>query len=404
MLYSRERLLDLEAERLAPYAQKARDTRGRKYPEPESPYRTPFQKDRDRILHTTAFRRLEYKTQVFPNWAGDYYRTRLTHTLEVVQVARSIARALGLNEDLTEAIALSHDLGHPPFGHTGEKVLNELMRDHGGFEHNAQALRILTQLEVRYPSFKGLNLTHEVLEGIATHEAAYTPGFKPEYEGKGTLEAQVVDLSDAIAYAAHDLDDGLRSGLLRPQELTEVPFLAELAREAGYPGVIYLSSFSKVLAPGLRVAFVVARPEAILKLTQAKQGVDLHTPVLNQILVHELVKEGFPERLERIRTTYKAKAQAMLEALDREMPKEVAYTRPKGGMFVWMTLPEGLSAEALFRQALEENVAFVPGGPFFANGGGENTLRLSYATLDRERIQEGVRRLGQALKGLLAVV
>lgn len=185
---------------------------------------------------------------------------------------------------------------------------------------------------------------------------------------------------------------------------SRLPSLFELAREAGYPGVIYLSSFSKVLAPGLRVAFAVAQPEAILKLTQAKQGVDLHTPVLNQILVHELVKEGFPERLERIRATYKAKAQAMLEALDREMPKEVAYTRPKGGMFVWMTLPEGLSAEALFRQALEENVAFVPGGPFFANGGGENTLRLSYATMDRERIAEGVQRLAKALKGLLAFV
>ncbi|MDM7323703.1 MAG: dNTP triphosphohydrolase, partial [Thermus sp.] len=203
MLFSREKLLDLEAEKLAPYAQKARDTRGRAHPEPESPHRTPYQKDRDRILHTTAFRRLEYKTQVFPNWAGDYYRTRLTHTLEVIQVARSIARALGLNEDLTEAIALSHDLGHPPFGHTGEKVLNELMQAHGGFEHNAQALRLLTQLEIRYPGFKGLNLTYEVLEGIATHEAAYATGFTPTYEGQGTLEAQVVDLSDAIAYAAH---------------------------------------------------------------------------------------------------------------------------------------------------------------------------------------------------------
>ncbi len=232
MLFPRERLLELE-ERLAPYAQKARDTRGRAHPEPESPYRTPYQKDRDRILHTTAFRRLEYKTQVFPNWAGDYYRTRLTHTLEVVQVARSIARALGLNEDLTEAIALSHDLGHPPFGHTGEKVLDELMRDHGGFEHNAQALRILTHLEVRYPGFRGLNLTYEVLEGIATHETPYAPSFKPAYQGQGTLEAQVVDLSDAIAYAAHDLDDGLRSGVLSPGELQEVPFLKALAQEAG---------------------------------------------------------------------------------------------------------------------------------------------------------------------------
>ncbi|WP_018110921.1 2-aminoadipate transaminase [Thermus igniterrae] len=181
-----------------------------------------------------------------------------------------------------------------------------------------------------------------------------------------------------------------------------LPSLFELAREAGYPGVIYLSSFSKVLAPGLRVAFVAAHPEAILKLTQAKQGVDLHTPVLNQILVHELVKEGFAERLERIRATYKAKAMAMLEALAREMPEGVRYTRPKGGMFVWMELPNGLSAEALFQRAIAEEVAFVPGAPFFANGGGENTLRLSYATLDPGRIAEGMRRLGRALKGLLA--
>lgn len=275
MLYSRERLLDLEAERLAPYAQKARDTRGRKYPEPESRYRTPFQKDRDRILHTTAFRRLEYKTQVFPNWAGDYYRTRLTHTLEVVQVARSIARALGLNEDLSEAIALSHDLGHPPFGHTGEKVLNQLMGDHGGFEHNAQALRILTQLEVRYPGFKGLNLTHEVLEGIATHEAAYAPGFKPGYEGRGTLEAQVVDLSDAIAYAAHDLDDGLRSGLLRPQELTEVPFLAELAREEGLDLSELTELSRRILVRQLLGFFITAAIEAT---HQRVEGAGVRSP------------------------------------------------------------------------------------------------------------------------------
>lgn len=180
--------------------------------------------------------------------------------------------------------------------------------------------------------------------------------------------------------------------------------LFELAREAGYPGVIYLGSFSKVLAPGLRVAFAVGHPEALKKLVQAKQGTDLHTPVLNQILVHELVKEGFEDRLALIRRTYREKAGAMLEALDREMPKGMRYTRPQGGMFVWMELPQGLSAEALFQRAIAENVAFVPGGPFFANGGGENTLRLSYATLDREGIQEGVRRLGRALKGLLAAV
>ncbi|MDT7908907.1 2-aminoadipate transaminase [Thermus sp.] len=182
---------------------------------------------------------------------------------------------------------------------------------------------------------------------------------------------------------------------------SRVKSLFELAREAGYPGVIYLSSFSKILAPGLRVAFAVAHPEALLKLTQAKQGVDLHTPVLNQILVLELLKEGFRERLERVRRVYRDKAKAMLEALEKEMPKEVAFTRPKGGMFVWMELPQGLSAEALLHKALEEKVAFVPGGPFFALGGGENTLRLSYATMDQAAIAEGVRRLGRALRALL---
>lgn len=182
---------------------------------------------------------------------------------------------------------------------------------------------------------------------------------------------------------------------------SRVKSLFELAREAGYPGVIYLGSFSKILAPGLRVAFAVAHPEALLKLTQAKQGVDLHTPVLNQILVLELLKEGFRERLERVRRVYRDKAKAMLEALEKEMPKEVAFTRPKGGMFVWMELPQGLSAEALLHKALEEKVAFVPGGPFFALGGGENTLRLSYATMDQAAIAEGVRRLGRALRALL---
>jgi 2-aminoadipate transaminase len=182
---------------------------------------------------------------------------------------------------------------------------------------------------------------------------------------------------------------------------SRVKSLFELAREAGYPGVIYLSSFSKILAPGLRVAFAVAHPEALLKLTQAKQGVDLHTPVLNQILVLELLKEGLLERLSRVRRVYRDKAKAMLEALEKEMPKEVTFTRPKGGMFVWMELPQGLSAEALLHKALEEKVAFVPGGPFFALGGGENTLRLSYATMDQAAIAEGVRRLGRALRALL---
>lgn len=247
-----------------------------------------------------------------------------------------------------------------------------------------------------------LSALEEVLRRERPRFLYLIPSFQNPSGGLMPLEARKRFLEMAMERGLVVVEDDAYRELYFGE--SRLPSLFELAREAGYPGVIYLSSFSKVLAPGLRVAFVVARPEAILKLTQAKQGVDLHTPVLNQILVHELVKEGFPERLERIRATYRSKAQAMLEALDREMPKEVAYTRPKGGMFVWMTLPEGLSAEVLFQRAIEENVAFVPGGPFFANGGGENTLRLSYATMDRERIQEGVRRLGQALKGLLAVV
>ncbi|RTH03863.1 2-aminoadipate aminotransferase [Thermus scotoductus] len=247
-----------------------------------------------------------------------------------------------------------------------------------------------------------LSALEEVLRRERPRFLYLIPSFQNPSGGLMPLEARKRFLEMAMERGLVVVEDDAYRELYFGQD--RLPSLFELAREAGYPGVIYLSSFSKVLSPGLRVAFVIAQPEVILKLTQAKQGVDLHTPVLNQILVHELVKEGFPERLERIRATYRSKAQAMLEALDREMPKEVAYTRPKGGMFVWMELPPGLSAEALFQRAIAENVAFVPGGPFFANGGGENTLRLSYATMDRERIQEGVRRLGQALKGLLAVV
>ena len=233
MRYTRERLAELEDGMLAPYAMRASRTRGRAHPEPESAYRTPFQKDRDRVLHTTAFRRLEYKTQVFVNYEGDYYRTRLTHTLEVAQVARSLARALGLNEDLAEVVAMAHDLGHPPFGHAGERVLAELMEAHGGFDHNKQSLRIVTWLERRYPGFRGLNLTWEVREGIVKHETVYDLPSAEDYEPqlRPTLEAQIVNLADEIAYNAHDLDDGLRSGLLRPQQLAEVAVLRELAAE-----------------------------------------------------------------------------------------------------------------------------------------------------------------------------
>ncbi len=221
MLYTRQHLEEREVQVLAPYACKSKFSKGRAYPENEPRYRTAFQRDRDRILHTTAFRRLEYKTQVFINYEGDYYRTRLTHTLEVAQIGRTIARALGANEDLTEAICLAHDLGHPPFGHSGEVVLNRLMKDHGGFDHNRQSLRIVTELEHRYPDFPGLNLTWEVREGIVKHETEYDISDARDYnpELRGHLEAQIANAADELAYTAHDLDDGLRSGMITPRML-----------------------------------------------------------------------------------------------------------------------------------------------------------------------------------------
>jgi len=219
-MISRQDLELVEEKTLAPHAQKSSLSRGRQYPEAEHPYRTVFQRDRDRVIHSSAFRRLQYKTQVFVNHEGDYYRTRITHTLEVAQIARSIARSLGLNQDLTEAIALAHDLGHTPFGHSGEKVLNEIMKEDGGFEHNAQSYRIVTHLEDKYTSFKGLNLSYEVLEGVDKHRTRYD---RPGGDGEQyTLEAQIVDLSDEIAYSSHDIDDGLTSGLLSFDGLSEV--------------------------------------------------------------------------------------------------------------------------------------------------------------------------------------
>ena len=224
-----------EEQWLAPYAMKSRHSRGRQHHEPEDPMRTAYQRDRDRIIHSTAFRRLEYKTQVFVNHEGDYYRTRLTHTLEVAQIAVSIARALRLNDDLVETVALAHDLGHPPFGHAGEAALRELMREHGGFEHNIQGLRIVDLLEERYPAFHGLNLTWEVRESINKHrtpyqeegiEVALDPGVSP------LLESQLADVADEIAYDNHDLDDGLTSGLIREEDLAGLPLWDEARSEA----------------------------------------------------------------------------------------------------------------------------------------------------------------------------
>ena len=218
-----------EKETLASYALKAADSRGRAHPEPEHEFRMAFQRDRDRIIHSTAFRRLEYKTQVFVNHEGDYYRTRLTHTMEAAQITRTVARALGLNQDLAEAVALSHDLGHTPFGHAGEHVLADLMRDHGGFEHNSQSLRIVEVLEERYAGFPGLNLTYEVREGIVKHSTRYDRPRVADFNADEAppLEAQIVDLADEIAYNCHDIDDGLQSGMLSLDDLEGVSLWEE---------------------------------------------------------------------------------------------------------------------------------------------------------------------------------
>jgi dGTPase len=220
-MLSREEYERRETELLASYAAKSALSRGRAYKEEECPFRSAFQRDRDRIIHSEAFRRLEYKTQVFVNHEGDYYRTRLTHTLEVAQISRGVARTLRLNEDLAEAIALAHDLGHTPFGHAGETTLDKLMKDEGGFEHNHQSYRVVTLLEQRYPDFPGLNLSFEVLEGVAKHSGEYDiPDIKNfKTDGFPTIEAQIVNVADEIAYMNHDLDDGLQSGMLTFENL-----------------------------------------------------------------------------------------------------------------------------------------------------------------------------------------
>jgi dGTPase len=223
-----------EDQLLAPWGMRSARSRGRRYPEREHPLRTCFQRDRDRVIHSSSFRRLEYKTQVFVNHEGDNYRTRLTHSLEGAQIGRTVARALGLNEELTECLILGHDLGHTPFGHSGERVMDELMRDHGGFEHNRQTLRILEVLERRYPSFPGLNLTWEAREGIIKHRPDSDATAPPEYApGEApTLEAQLVDYVDEIAYNNHDIDDGLTSGMITVEQIREVVLFREAHDEA----------------------------------------------------------------------------------------------------------------------------------------------------------------------------
>lgn len=222
MIRSRQELEEQERIILAPWAQKSADSAGRLHLERRHPHRTEYQRDRARVIHSRAFRRLEYKTQVFLNGTGDHLRTRLTHTFEVTNITRTIARALALNEDLAEAIALAHDLGHPPFGHSGEETLNELMQKYGGFDHNAQSLRIVDVIESRYPKFAGLNLSHEVREGLQKHARFYRAATHHRLHPQPSLEAQLANLADEITYYSHDIDDGLDFQLLGSDQLADL--------------------------------------------------------------------------------------------------------------------------------------------------------------------------------------
>ncbi len=288
MIITRRQLEEHESITVAPYGLRARHSKGRAYPEDEPRDRTAFQRDRDRVLHTTAFRRLEYKTQVFVNYEGDYYRTRLTHTLEVAQIGRSVARSLGANEDLVEAICLAHDLGHPPFGHSGEVALNKLMADHNGFDHNKQSLRIVTKLEHRYPNFPGLNLTWETREGIVKHETEYDTADASSYEPdlRGHLEAQITNAADELAYTAHDLDDGLRSGLITTELLDGAGLWEATKASVGWTGgplddLTRHRLIRRLI--GLEVADLVAAASARIDASGAQSALDL------QMLDHNVI-------------------------------------------------------------------------------------------------------------------
>lgn len=274
----------------APFATDPAASRGRLWPEPESDFRTAFQRDRDRIIHSSAFRRLKHKTQVFVEHEGDFFRTRLTHSIEVAQVARTIARALGLDADLTEAIALAHDLGHTPFGHTGEDALNAVMAPYGGFDHNAQAIRIVTSLERHYANFDGLNLTWETLEGLAKHNgpvtgdlpvalAAYDAVHDLELGTHASAEAQVAALSDDIAYNNHDLLDGMRAGLFSDADVQDLPIVGPAFAEvdALYPGIDWYRRRHEALRRvfGAMVEDVIATSHGLLAESGAGHVTDI---------------------------------------------------------------------------------------------------------------------------------
>lgn len=343
MFRTREQLEAQEAKQLAPYALCSRDSAGRCHEENEAAYRTAFQRDRDRIIHSAAFRRLEYKTQVFANDEGDYYRTRLTHTLEVTQIGRTIARTLGVNEDLVEVICLAHDLGHPPFGHAGEDTLDELVKEHGGFNHNHQSYRVVTQLERRYPNFPGLNLTLETLQGLAKHETSYNlsrlAGLDPNE--RGSLEAQIANATDELAYNAHDLDDALNSGIIQPEMLNELEIWKLLCERMDWHGgkmdEITRHSFIRELVGVLvddvlsvtneRLEAIQARtPEDIRRQPQNIVGYSEHVGAMNKALKKFLFENMYySPRVVRMKTRGQRFIEEIFNTLladPRQLPRE----------------------------------------------------------------------------------
>ncbi|MCA9908663.1 MAG: deoxyguanosinetriphosphate triphosphohydrolase [Anaerolineae bacterium] len=343
MAIARHDLEQFEIQSLAPFALKSGASKGRMHQEREPEYRTAFQRDRDRILHSAAFRGLEYKTQVFVNDEGDYYRTRLTHTLEVAQIGRTLARALRVNEDLVEAICLAHDLGHPPFGHAGEWALDELMHDHGGFNHNYQSYRVVTELEKRYADWRGLNLTLETLWGLAKHETNFglseAVGLDPSL--RGSVEAQIADITDALAYTAHDLDDGLMAELLSTRELETLDIWRLICEQVGWRGgqldEVTRHSLIRELV-GLLVSDVLAVTNANLDALKPTTPEDIQKNTVNvvgysdtmdrmRLALRKFLYERMYSHYRVIRMQQRARrfVRAMFEALTeewRQMPEE----------------------------------------------------------------------------------
>jgi len=329
---TREQMEQDESRVLAPYAQKSGESRGREYPQPRHPFRTEFQRDRARIIHSRAFRRLEYKTQVFLNGTGDHLRTRLTHSIEVASISRTIARALALNEDLAEAIALAHDLGHSPFGHSGEEMLDECMREHGGFDHNKQSQRVVELLENAYPAFPGLNLAFEVREGLRKHDESYESPVPGEGKYKcPSLEAQIADLADEITYYSHDLDDAIDFEILKAEQLEDVAIWRQSHESvsAHYPEVhepelhkliiggiidaqvrdVVTTSAADIAKAGVRSADEVRRQEkSLISYSAARRAAnqELRRFLYKNVYYHPRVAEVNRQACEMLRNVFDA--------------------------------------------------------------------------------------------------